>query len=289
MEVHVRVQSIEDKIADYVENNPIEVYVDYRDELSDKQIELILAGKVDEARNDVEEKCNMYDDSVDADYYWDEVAEKVGCDRKDVDAWRISVDGFWPSYNLDDHGWRQLLHNTNVKVEAVLWDVAFNMNNWAYGYPVSYSDVKDTLKLFGINPLDFKKNVSGGSMTAGEGKLKGYFPDMPDRVPKIELKELFDNMCALYDGVVVFCLGDLENIAEVLSSDSKNITFKKETNAVIHEFSGGAGITEVSLTEDLVIPRKNIDFRVSGKYGVQDCYGFIGSYWKQGVIQKEGL
>lgn len=283
--VHVRVQTIEDKIARYVEDHPNEIYVDYRDELSTEQVEEILKGNAWEVRDEITMSWN---EGVDLDYYWQECAEEVGCSREDIDDWLSSDKGFWPSDSMDDYEWRKLLRNTSVNIEAVIWDAEFNFNNWAYGGPVTYSDVKETLKLFGINPKEFHDQVKGGSMTAGDGKLKGWFPDMPDRTPKIKVQDIWDGMCSLYDGVVVFCLGDLENVADILAEESKEVTFCKGTNVVIYEFGGGAGITDFPLIEDLTIPRKNVDFRVSGKYGVQDCYGFTNSYWNEGAISLKG-
>jgi hypothetical protein len=279
---------MEDKMIDYVSEHGIEIYIDYNDSLTDEQVELLLQGKKDEAIMDIEDWANQNSFDGEFDSYWEEMCSELGCNMDDVSDWLQSVEGMYPSYYLDEHGWRQLLRNTSVYVEAVMWDVNFNMNNWAYGYPVTYSDVKETLKLFGINPKEFHDKVRGGSMTSGEGKLKGWFPDMPERVPKIDIKDLWDGMCSLYDGVVVFCLGDLENIAEVLAGESKTVTFQKGTNVVIYEFAGGAGITDFPLIEDLTVPRKAVDFRVSGKYGIQDCYGFTHSYWNEGAISLKG-
>lgn len=285
--VHVRVQTIEDKLAEYVENNSIDIYVDYRDELSDKQIEAILEGKAEDVRNDIEMEYDPWGEGEE--YYWQEACEALGCTQDDVDDW-LANDGFHPQYTLDDHGWRQLLRNTSAKVTGIVWDAEFNFNNWAYGGPLNYQDVKETLKILGINPFEFKKeglSRGSGSATSGQGQFKGYFPDMPKRVPKIDPKELWDNLCTLYDGVMTFCLGDLENIAEVLSSESDTITFKKGTNVVFYEFGGGAGITEVQLTDDVTIKRKQVEFRNDSdfRYGVQACYGFVNSYWTEGSIQ----
>lgn len=280
--VHVRVKTIEDKIAEYVENNPVEIYVDYRDELSEKQVELILEGKADEARDDVVDQAYGWDDNLS--YYWEQCREETGASQDDIDDW-LADEGFYPGYSLDDHSWRQLLSNTRVNIIGTVWDAEFNFNNWAYGGPVNYSDVKNTLKLLGINPYLFKKLRSGGSMSGGD-KLRGYFPDMPNRVPVIEPSDLWDNLLTLYDGVVNFCFSDLEEIAEVLASNSKNVTIKKGTNIVIYDFGGGAGITETQLTADLTIPRKMIELKNDKdyRYGIQECYGFTDNFWQQGSI-----
>lgn len=283
MKIHVKVKTIEDKIEQYVDNHQLDIYVDRDDGLTEEQVEMLLKGDKDGAMFDIEEWANNNPWDGEFDSYWEQCRKETGASQDDIDDW-LDGDGHYPYYSLGDYEWKQFLRNTNVKIEAVLWDANFNVNNWAYGYPVSYSDVKDTLKLLGINPKDFKENVRGGSMTAGDGKLKGYFPDMPSRVPKIALKDLFDGMCSLYDGAVVFCLGDLENVSEALLDDPKNITFKKGTNVVIYEFAGGAGISDFPLIEDLTVPRKQVSFQVSGKYGIQDCYGFVSSYWEEGSI-----
>ena len=61
MNVHVRVQTIEDKMAEFVENNPIDIYIDYNDELSKEQVNAILEGKADDVRADIEMEY-QYDD-----------------------------------------------------------------------------------------------------------------------------------------------------------------------------------------------------------------------------------
>ncbi len=112
---------------------------------------------------------------------------------------------------------------------------------------------------------------------------------MPQREPKVDTQELWDNMCVLYNGVMHFCLGDLENVAEVLSNNSKNITFKKGTNVVFYDRGNGAGITETQLTGDVTIQRKMVEFSndTNNSYGVQACYGFTNNYWTEGSIQDE--
>lgn len=281
--VHVRVKTIEDKIAEYVENNPVDIYVDYRDELSEEQVELILDGKPEEARDDVVEQAYGWDD--DLSYYWEQCRDETGASQDDIDDWLASDEGFYPGYYLTDYDWKKLLSNTEVYIDGIIWDAEFNFNNWAYGGPVNYSDVKDTLKLLGINPYEFKKLKTGSSLSGGD-KLKGYFPDMPNRVPVINPSDLWDNLITLYDGVLTFCFGNLEELAEVCASDSKNITIKKGTNIVIYEFGGGAGVTETQLIADLTIPRKMIEFKNDKdyRYGIQECYGFVNSFWKEGSV-----
>jgi len=273
-------------ISSYIENNGIEIYIDYRDELSSEQVQKILDGKGDDVRWEIEENC--FSDEV-PDYYWDDLREEVGITEEQLELWRESEDAFWPSWYLDDHGWNQLINNTTVQITGIMWQNDWNFNNWAYGAPIYYSDVKESLKTLGINPKEFHDNIKGGSQTAGEGKLKGWFPDMPDRKPVVELQELFDNMCVLYDGVMTFCFGDLSEVMEVMNSNSKEVVIRKGTNIVMYDFGGGAGITEAPLKEDLVVKRKDIEFRndTDFRYGVQACYGFTQSYWNEGSVQSK--
>ena len=74
---------------------------------------------------------------------------------------------------------------------------------------------------------------------------------------------------------------------DVMASDSKEVVIRKGTNLVMYEYGGGAGITEVELKEDLVVKRKDIEFRNDKdfRYGVQACYGFTQSYWNEGSVQ----
>lgn len=273
-----------DKIISYIENNGIEIYVDYRDELSEEDVEKILEGKADEVRWEIEENC--FHDEV-PDYYWDDLCEEVGITEEQLELYKQSDEMFWPSYYLDDHGWNQLIGNTNVNIVGIVWHAEWNFNNWAYSGPVHYSDVKDSLRILNINPKEFYEKLRGGSMTSGPGKLKGWFPDMPQRKAAVDVNELYDNMCSLYDGVLHFCFGDLADIMDVVSSNSKDLIVKKGTNVVFYDRGNGAGITEVELQEDVTIRRKDIEFRndTNNRYGVQACYGFSQSYWNEGSVQ----
>lgn len=276
--------SMYQKFAEYVENHHVDIYVDYRDELSREQIDNILEGKADDVRNDIEYDYIFYMDRDE--YYWTEMAEKLEVELEDIHEW-LNDDGFWPSAALTDYDWRRLLSNSNVCITATMWDVDFNFNCWAYGQPLEYKDVKEALRILGINPAEFKALSTGGSMTSGDGKFKGYFPNMPNRVPAVDIKEIYSGMCSLYDGVMNFCLGDLEEVAEVVSGDSKYITFKAGTNVVMYNYINGAGITEFPLTADVTVRRKDVEFGNDGtsQYGIQECYGFVSSYWKEGGVR----
>lgn len=273
-------------MQEYVENNPIEIYIDYRDELGKEQIDAILEGKADDVRFEIESNAQGYEDFS---YYWDEMKDALHLTDDQLSMWLDSEECVYPWHNLDDHGWNTLLSNTSVNISGIMWECDWNFNNWAYGAPVHYSDVKESLKVLGINPKDFHDKIRGGSATAGDGKLKGWFPDMPKRVPVVDFNELQDNMCVLYDGVMTFCFGDLAEVMEVMNSDSKEIVIKKGTNLVMYEYGGGAGITEAELTADLTVRRKDIEFKNDSdfRYGVQACYGFVQSYWNAGSVHSK--
>lgn len=273
-----------EKISSYIENNGIEIYIDYRDELSDEQVNKILEGKADDVRMEIEEYC--WHDGV-PEYYWDDLCEEVGITKEQLELWQESDESFSPFWYLDDHGWNQLVRNTTVNIVGIMWQAEWNFNNWAYSGPVHYSDVKESLKVLGVNPKEFHDMLRGGSMTSGPGRLHGWFPDMPNRKPAVNVEDLYNNMCVLYDGVLHFCFGDLAEIMEVVSGDSKELIVKKGTNVVMYDRGNGAGITEVELTEDVTIRRKDVEFRndTNNNYGVQACYGFTQSYWNEGSVQ----
>lgn len=271
--------------SDYVDNHANEIYIDYRDELSKEQVSQILEGKLAEVRWEIEDNAMSYMDRED--YYWTHMAEELKVEKDEIFEW-LDDEGFWPHNDLTDDGMRRLMENTSVEITAIVWDAEWNFYNWAYGGPVNYSDVKESLRILGVNPLDFKKAITGhGSATMGEGKLRGYFPDMPKREPVINVKNLADNTLVLYDGVMTFCLGNLAEVAEVASGETKNIKFKKGTNIVMYDFGNGAGITETQLLEDVVIPRKKVEFRNDdeNRYGIQSCYGFVHGYWAEGSVE----
>lgn len=284
VKIHVRVKSIEDLIAKYVEDHPVEIYIDYRDELSDKQVDEILAGRSDGVRESIE--MDYFDD--DYTYYWKEACEELDCSMDDITDWLMSDDGFYPCHELTDRDWNTLLRNTSVCITATVWDAEWNFNNWSCGGPVNYTDVKVALKIMGVNPAEFRRLKTGGSMAGGDS-LKGWFPEMPERVPKVKVEDLWSDLICLYDGVMNFCLGDLESVVDVLSSNSKNIIIGKDTRVVMYDFCNGAGITTTYLTDDIVIPRKMVQFRndKNNKFGIQACYGFVHSFWEEGSVRNE--
>jgi hypothetical protein len=271
--------------SDYVDNHANEIYIDYRDELSKEQVSQILEGKLAEVRWEIEDNAMSYMDRED--YYWTHMAEELKVEKDEIFEW-LDDEGFWPHNDLTDDGMRRLMENTSVEITAIVWDAEWNFYNWAYGGPVNYSDVKESLRILGINPLEFKKAFDDSSVSlGGSHRLRGYFPDMPNRKPAVDVNELRGNMIVLYDGVLNFCLGDLAQVAEVASGETKNITFKAGTNVVMYDFGNGAGITEVQLKEDVTIPRKKVEFKNDNesRYGIQSCYGFVHSYWTEGSVQ----
>lgn len=271
-------------IAKYIEKNPIEIYMDYQDSLGQLQIDAVLDGRAIEVMDDIVLSAGDYEDYS---YYWNTLCEELDIDLEQLNLWLESDEGFYPGHDLSDREWNKLLSNTTVNIVGIAWQAEWNFYNWAYSGPVHYTDVKETLKLLGINPKDFHDKLRGGSATSGPGVLKGWFPDMPQRKPAVSIDELYDNMCSLYNGVTHFCFGDLAEIMEVVSSESKELVIKKGTNVVMYDRGNGAGITEVKLTEDITIRRKDIEFRndTNNTYGVQACYGFVQSYWNEGSIQ----
>ena len=131
-------------IAKYVEEHPIDIYIDYRDELGEEQIEKILEGKADEVRCDIEVNANHNEE---LELYWQNLCEELLCTQQELDDWLSSNEGFWPSSELSDHSWRMLLRNTRTYITCTMWDVPWEFNCWAYGQPLEYSNVKEALKI----------------------------------------------------------------------------------------------------------------------------------------------
>jgi len=47
---------------------------------------------------------------------------------------------------------------------------------------IHYGAFQELFKALGVNPFEFRK--------LSEGKVEGHFPDMPERVAKVDVKEL---------------------------------------------------------------------------------------------------
>ena len=126
------------KFQQYVDTVSDEIYIDYRDELSSEQVTKILEGKSDEVYWDI---CDSYSMDADYSYYFETMAEKLEVTKEEIDEW-LAEDGCYPSSHISEYDWKKLLSNTSVEITATVWDAEWNFNNWAYGGPVNYSDVK---------------------------------------------------------------------------------------------------------------------------------------------------
>ncbi len=288
MNIPVKLMDNQDLMERYVEDNSLQVFVDYDDELSKEQLERVIKGESDDIRCEIEENCSLYGE-YDLPSYKETMSETLGISLPEIDDWFDSEDGFYPQYSLDDYDWKKLLSRSDAYITATVEDAVWRFDSWAYGNPIEYNDVKEALRILGINPKEFRDLATGGSLTAGPGKMKGYFPNLPNRVPAVNIRDLYENMCTLYDGQLCFCLGDIENALAIKEDDSKYIVFKKGTNVVMYAFGGGAGITEVELLRDVEVPRKDVDIDLdsSYRYGIQECYGFTRDFWMAGAIQSK--
>lgn len=265
-------------IRQYIENNPEEIYIDYNSELSKEQVQKILDGKKDDVWADIEDfaySCSECDD-----YYWDAMQSKLSLTAEELEAWKKSDDFQEPSQTLTEDGWNRLLDYTPTHITGTVWGAEWNFDNWAFSGPLDYSDVKNTLRILGINPKEFFDKIRD------ERTITGWFPDIKDRVPAVDI----DKLCAinsLYDGVMNFMFGDLKEVSAVLSSSSEHVVIGKGTHVVMYNSAVGAGIVDLPLTRDVTLRRKDIDIRDdrSSLYGVEECYGFGHQEWKKGSIR----
>lgn len=265
-----------DKFAEYVENTPYEIYIDYRDELSQEQVTEILAGNKLDVIDEIED--SYFSQMEFDDIYWKEMAENLDVGVSEVEEW-LQNDGYYPTHTLDDYDFSRLMRGTRTEIAAIATNAEYNFESWAYGNPVNYSDVRYTLKVLGINPLEFKNKFE----TQGH-RFKGWFPDLKNRVAKVCIDDLEPQ--GLFNGTLVFCLGNLENVVDVLDQNKKKVTFKAGTNIVIYDYLNGAGITETELLEDVEMERRDITFRNDNDstYGIESCYGFGNNFWAKGEM-----
>lgn len=143
---------------------------------------------------------------------------------------------------------------------------------------LSYTQVKDTLKLLGLNPYKFRKQV------LDEGRqTEGFFPDLPDREPKIKPTHLLDNQMKDKNGSIYFLLtGD--KIKNLDIDRAEKIIFNKGTNLVV--CTKNDIITEATLIDDVIVDFDRV--KLTNETSTKDTSRFkdlSDDYWQAGSVK----
>lgn len=264
-----------DKIATWAEDNPYMVYGDYRDELSEEQIEALLEDrqKFDELWWKVEIHASDY---VEWSYVHDELIDEFGEELVEVFAEELGEEDP-DSLKFDD-----------LPEEA---QQAF----WEYSW-VDCSDLLDTC-LRNSSPKiaatvmdpDAPEAVGDGDSTIGPPN--GH--DLDEEVNEARQKYLADKFgidgwkaesCYYHETLKVMGTLDLRDVYR--NGKPKAVEIGPDSQLIFHTGWNGSGcLGEVKATRPVTLPaRFDLD---NGRYGIDAVYGFVGSVWRDEIAVAE--
>lgn len=254
------------EIAAFVEANPYTVYGDYRDELSDEQIDLLLEDrqKFDEAWWEVEINASDYAE-------WGElhgeIIEKFG--ERIMEEF---PDDFAKNDEADDLEWR------DMPQEVV---DAFHENSVVDCSDLLKTCLRNSSAYFVAVPLDHD------SPDSDEGRIGPPNGDLDEEVNEARQKYLADKFgidgwaaesCYYHESLKVMGKLDLEEVYE--KGQPKAITIGPDSSLIFHTGWNGSGcMGDVKATKTVTLPARFQ--RDCGKYGIQAVYGFVGSVWAE--------
>lgn len=243
-------EDLKKKCIKYLENNKMEMYIDYRDELSVEQAQKIIDGKWFDVQDEILEN-NM-------DYMYDMEIEQMKNMKNEIDG----LDEF-ENYELReefldylgvDMNMKQLLNNTTVRMRIVL-----------------------------------HSNFEGFSAMEGEGMKNDYVKQiyrlLTNHIDRKSFKqEVLNSMC--YTQFIFYGNVNLGDIYEYNFKDWKKITIKPDCMCGLFDTFNGSGSTlEVKLNKPITIKRQygeteydSISILVdeANKYSVEQTYGLCG-------------
>ena len=293
------------EIEEYCNDNPLDLFWDYRDGLSEEQVDKLLNGEVWEVYDDIYE--------WNTDYIW-ELEETFVRDNIMPDFWHyfmglpnvpyIDIDDLHDGqiselasqlelrqFVIVDINLKYMASNTFVNITLDLPVVDDDYAHSPINYGMYYDDLEPTLDFFKVNPRSMLKYFNVDDPEA--------WPNIPDRninklVSPKQLAESWINM--FYNGNYVAMLGgylDLLDIAEVIRQKSETpdkrlmATLAKGTRIICHDFMNGSSGTDFVLLKDLkveVTGQNSLHRDGKHKYGVQDVCGYVGDVWDSPLV-----
>jgi hypothetical protein len=239
-------EKIVDQINEYVENNPIEIYVDYNWEFSPDDVTSILnnVNNMGDIISDIESNYCQYNDGTEYDEYFKEMIEKIG-DQLEIGFEQLeSLRDLglieYPYFQISQSGVNTIISNTNCHIQAIL----------------------------------------GDSIDISEG-LETFFERIPSEYVDSKLiDETNDGISTL--GQITFLLNDLASVIDCLESDSPTVTFKAGTSIFVYNYFEGCGVFDTVLIKDLTVNRNDISLfnDDQDRYGINSCYGLTETPWE---------
>lgn len=278
-----------DRISAWVkENYPngIELYADYRDEISPKEAQKILSAKCP-IEAFTEWIYWAYMDYADDEmrHTYEEMLDDLGLEDDYGENWDIFQDLCYCVYP-EEHFLNQVF-DCDIFIDSGDWDDEFGVNIM---YP-----------MYGTVIATSPKEIDKDNVILWLAKKQGY--------TKTELWRYMNsptyrknNRNAFLDSVFQECLNTgslnglvfakkftLEELIEIKENKS-DITITKDINGgLFNRWWGGGSLLEIELEKDMVVNQDEIydihiddAFRAGrhGDYGIDDVYGMCSSFWR---------
>lgn len=232
-------------------------------ELSNEQIDQLLAGK----RDDVE--MDAWDNSVDHTFYLEDwargyIAKEHGVPEKEL----------YEHYPIVDLRFDWVINNSTVYLAVPLIGEE-DFGHSPTGYGGEYEDYEHELKVLGVNPH----------------LMYNEWPDLPERddplIDPDQLYELWNNL-AFYWSVYMILLDGTDILLEAYREGkiTSNVV-KKGATVTLHDYVNGASSVEACLRRDVKIDPADIFNDGGSRYGIQACCSLYAGAW-DGQLVKEG-
>ena len=300
------------RMGAWLEENPVEVYWDYNDKVSDKQIDMLLNGESWQFVDDIYEFISV------SEYYWDlerdkiqecmwvfmdEMTAGIVIDQDDIegdDIWDLEEVLELRQFSCINLNERDLIRNAHVRLTL---DLELEHE---YMPQDEYDAAEQVLEFFNINPRIMWLLFNGyfnsiqGILAYGDGPIYlnpddgDPWPDIPERngqefVDPVRLYQSWINMP--YSGCYVALLGgpsDLLTLAYRLEdADEKDkyleLTLPPNTPLVTHAYWPGSGGTFFYLKREMKVRLvKDNQLARDGAfgYGVDDVHGLVSDMWE---------
>lgn len=253
-----------EEIQKYLDDHPVELFWDCRDGLSKEQVTLLLEGKV------VEVQDGIWEDNIDyiCDLEWDAI--------------KWAAYHVWPGLDssLDIDGLvSKLREYVNVTIDMDLERLVRNTSAYICvelpvehdSYWRDYSDVRDELEFFGINPAE----------------LREFFPDVrwyacqTRKNPILKTRDLVEAWVNCRYSGSWHAMLDAGEVLELAMKDKLHgkLRLKKGANIIIHDYWNGASSMNEPLLADIEVEAKEIYHDGASRYGIQSCCAFIDESW----------
>ena len=298
---------LKEDILAYVENHKIEIDFDYRDTLSDKQIEKLFSNKrIIEGLYEIGESIMESNLDYQSDLEYELVKEVIKEFELDEDSYehdkyedfieevkQLVYDNLEVNYDFDS-----LLKDTDVNVVAVLYsNYDCQSSNYCSTYSYEPSYFQDMIDFLNINPQEFKK------LAKGRLALSGNFPNIKSRTGKSVvdinsfIRELENNSSpSLFIFVNRMSAKEAIDLLSVQEKDNPKqyLTVKKGTMCGLFcHWQGGGSMMECEVIQDSMIKTYKDKYtyveldeeHVRHSYTLSQVYGCYDSIYANGGFQ----